>query len=95
MADRIAELLAEEQQLHLRLKAIREEIDAEIRRIHQATAVSLGNRYTEREQQIATLVRQRMRNKQIADQLNIAERTVKFHISSMLAKMNVKTRLDL
>jgi DNA-binding NarL/FixJ family response regulator len=95
MADRIAELLAEEQQLHLRLKTIREEIDAEIRRIHQATAVSLGNRYTEREQQIATLVRQRMRNKQIADQLNIAERTVKFHISSMLAKMNVKTRLDL
>jgi DNA-binding NarL/FixJ family response regulator len=95
MADRIAELLAEEQQLHLRLKAIREEIDAEARRIHQIIAANTARRYTDREYQILSLLRTRLSNKQIAAQLNISVRTVKFHVSGMLAKMNVKSRLDL
>lgn len=34
-------------------------------------------------------------NKQIADRLHIAERTVKFHVSNLLAKFEVKSRQEL
>jgi DNA-binding NarL/FixJ family response regulator len=95
MADRLTELLAEEQQLRIRTKQLREEIDAEMRRIHQEAAGSLGRRFTQREQEILPLIRQRLTNKEIAAKLNVGTRTIGFHISSMLAKMNVKSRHDL
>jgi DNA-binding NarL/FixJ family response regulator len=34
-------------------------------------------------------------NKEIASRLNISERTVKFHVSNLLAKFNVRRRADL
>lgn len=34
-------------------------------------------------------------NKEIASQLNISERTVKFHVSNFLAKHGVRRRADL
>lgn len=37
----------------------------------------------------------RLANKEIANSLNLSERTVKFHISSLLAKFCVRGRIDL
>jgi DNA-binding CsgD family transcriptional regulator len=36
-----------------------------------------------------------MKNKEIALRLNISERTVKFHVSNLLAKFGVRRRADL
>ncbi|HXU20708.1 MAG TPA: helix-turn-helix transcriptional regulator, partial [Verrucomicrobiae bacterium] len=34
-------------------------------------------------------------NKEVADRLHISERTVKFHVSNLLAKFGVRRRADL
>lgn len=34
-------------------------------------------------------------NKEIASELNVTERTVKFHVSSLLAKFKVRSRMEL
>lgn len=49
---------------------------------------------TNRELEVLTLVKKGYTNKQIADQLYIAERTVKFHISSILSKLLARTRTE-
>ena len=38
---------------------------------------------------------QSLSNKEIGDKLNISERTVKFHVSNLLAKFSVQRRADL
>ncbi len=47
---------------------------------------------TKRELEVLTLVRSGFTNAQIAEQLYISERTVKFHITAILSKFNAKTR---
>ncbi|MEM7102799.1 MAG: LuxR C-terminal-related transcriptional regulator [Bacteroidota bacterium] len=47
---------------------------------------------TQRELEVLSLVRKGLTNGQIAEQLYIAERTVKFHITSILSKLYAKTR---
>lgn len=47
-----------------------------------------------RELEVLTLVRKGFTNGQIAEQLYIAERTVKFHLSSILSKLFAKTRTE-
>lgn len=56
-----------------------------------------GVRMTRRESEIMDLLRKRPMpmNKEIAADLNIAERTVKFHISALLRKFSVGSRQDL
>lgn len=49
---------------------------------------------SEREQQVITLLAQGLRDREIAEQLFISERTVKFHTKNMLAKLGVKTRIQ-
>jgi DNA-binding NarL/FixJ family response regulator len=49
---------------------------------------------TKRELEVLALVRKGFINKQIAGQLFISERTVKFHISSILSKLLAKTRTE-
>lgn len=49
---------------------------------------------TNRELEVLALVKKGYKNKQIAEQLFIAERTVKFHISSILSKLLVSTRTE-
>ena len=49
---------------------------------------------TRREQEVLCLLAHGLRNKEIASQLNIAERTVKSHIANIIAKLGVKCRTE-
>jgi len=49
---------------------------------------------TGRECQVLCLVSSGFGNKEIADRLDISEHTVKFHISSILSKLNVASRTE-
>ena len=49
---------------------------------------------TGRELEVLQLVRKGLTNKQIAEHLFITERTVKFHISSILSKLQAETRTE-
>jgi DNA-binding NarL/FixJ family response regulator len=48
-----------------------------------------------REQDVLEPLLQNLSNKEIAGKLNISERTVKFHVSNLLAKFSVQRRADL
>ncbi|MGH9728518.1 MAG: LuxR C-terminal-related transcriptional regulator [Candidatus Acidiferrales bacterium] len=48
-----------------------------------------------REKEVLDPLLQNLSNKEIASQLNISERTVKFHVSNLLAKHGVRRRADL
>jgi DNA-binding NarL/FixJ family response regulator len=52
-------------------------------------------RISQRERQIAIALCKNLTNKEIANELNISERTVKFHVSNLLSKFNVQRRSDL
>jgi DNA-binding NarL/FixJ family response regulator len=49
---------------------------------------------TEREQDVLALMAQGLQNKEIAARLTISERTVKFHVSSVLAKLGAGNRTE-
>ena len=48
-----------------------------------------------REKEVLECVLLNLANKEIAQRLHIAERTVKFHVSSLLTKFNVRDRVSL
>ena len=50
---------------------------------------------TEREREVMTLMGQGLRNKQIAERLGISETTVRHHLTSIFAKLEVTDRLEL
>ena len=50
---------------------------------------------TRREEEVLSGVMRSLANKEIAASLNLSERTVKFHVSSLLAKYNVRGRMEL
>jgi DNA-binding NarL/FixJ family response regulator len=49
---------------------------------------------TQREQEVLCLLAKGLRNKEIASQLNIAERTVKSHVANIIAKLGVSSRTE-
>ena len=49
---------------------------------------------TERERQVLQLTAEGLANKQIAAALEISEHTVKFHLSSLYAKLGVTSRTE-
>lgn len=57
-------------------------------------AEEIVNQLTERERQVLQLTAQGLPNKQIASQLEISENTVKFHLSSLYAKLGVTSRTE-
>lgn len=61
----------------------------------QETLVPGDVRLSQRERQIASALCKNLTNKEIASELNISERTVKFHVSNLLSKFNVQRRSDL
>ena len=50
---------------------------------------------SKREQEVLNGLLENLANKEIADRLHISERTVKFHVSNLLAKFGVRRRADL
>src|SRR2546422_9211687 len=50
---------------------------------------------TRREEEVLCGLMKSLANKEIAANLNLSERTVKFHVSSLLAKFRVRGRMEL
>jgi DNA-binding CsgD family transcriptional regulator len=50
---------------------------------------------TRREEEVLQGILRSLSNKEIANELNLSERTVKFHVSSLLAKHKVRSRMEL
>jgi len=59
------------------------------------TAMSSWTGLSRREREVLQAVLDNLSNKEIAGQLNISERTAKFHVSNLLAKFGVQRRADL
>jgi DNA-binding NarL/FixJ family response regulator len=57
-------------------------------------AEELAEELTDREGEVLQLLAQGMANKQIALRLNVSEHTVKFHVSSIYAKLGVTNRTE-
>jgi len=60
----------------------------------QSEQLMAQSQLSTREQQVLDLVAQGKTNNDIADSLYISIRTVKFHVSSILSKLNVKNRTE-
>lgn len=58
-------------------------------------AVGSPVKLTRREEEVLGGVMKSLANKEIAATLNLSERTVKFHVSSLLAKFSVRGRMEL
>ena len=61
---------------------------------HPAPGTTLGHDLTEREQDVLTLMVKGLSNPQIAEQLIVSLSTVKFHVSSILSKLQAATRAE-
>jgi DNA-binding NarL/FixJ family response regulator len=64
---------------------------AQGRRLRNDAAAELSRR----EQEVLNGLLENLANKEVADRLHISERTVKFHVSNLLAKFGVRRRADL
>lgn len=66
--------------------------EAAMRLMREVRAPDSPETLTERETEVLRLVAQGMGNKQIAHKLDIGEKTVKTHVSNILAKLGVQSR---
>ena len=57
--------------------------------------VKAGVKLTRREEEVLHGILRRLVNKEIACELNLSVRTIKFHVSSLLSKFKVRGRMDL
>lgn len=69
--------------------------DRAVQLLEAGRAIPNGVTLTSRENEVLGWVLRNLSNKQIATQLNVAERTVKFHVSALLAKHKVSDRFTL
>jgi DNA-binding NarL/FixJ family response regulator len=69
-------------------------VSAVLRRVRGDLSDTATARLTPREQQVLQLLAQGLANKQIAAHLRIAERTVKFHVSTVFEKLGATNRTD-
>ena len=58
-------------------------------------SVNSQMKLTRREEEVLSGLMKSLANKEIAANLNLSERTVKFHVSSLLAKFRVRGRMEL
>lgn len=95
VSDRLSETIREAEELYRQLFFIQGETQEQAvdqnaeNNLHYPTSP-----LTARELETLTLVKKGYTNKQIAEQLFISERTVKFHISSILSKLLAHTRTE-
>lgn len=57
--------------------------------------VLINKGLSNRESEVAELVTKGLSNKEVANQLFVTEKTVKFHLTNIYKKMNVKSRAQL
>jgi DNA-binding NarL/FixJ family response regulator len=89
-------------QVHAALQAIRcglQVVDPAFVRAEPAQQpasmdTSFAEELTTREQQVLTLIAEGLANKEISSRLGISTHTVKFHISSILGKLNAASRTE-
>ena len=58
-------------------------------------SVKTSIKLTRREEEVLDGILRSLANKEIASELNLSERTVKFHVSSLLSKFKVRSRMEL
>jgi len=61
---------------------------------HRGAGTAMAEELTERELEVLGLLAEGIGNREIASRLGISERTVKFHISSLLGKMSASNRTE-
>lgn len=66
----------------------------DLQRAVPAASIVLAEPLTPREVQVLRMVADGLGNKQIAWKLGISEHTVKFHVTSIMAKLNVSSRTE-
>ena len=62
--------------------------------LRQVRAAEQPDALTAREKEVVGLVAAGLANREIADRLSLSERTVKFHVSSILSKLGAKNRTE-
>jgi DNA-binding NarL/FixJ family response regulator len=70
-------------------------VESVLKDVHGRRPAGGPSRLSQREQQVLDSLLENLSNKEIASKLNISERTVKFHVSNLLAKFGVQRRADL
>jgi DNA-binding CsgD family transcriptional regulator len=80
------------QAAHEALEALVEKAEKLLQAGH---SVSGSVKLTRREEEVLGGVTRSLANKEIAASLNLSERTVKFHVSSLLTKFHVRGRMEL
>ena len=74
------------------LEGLKEKAD---KLLEAGKSISSQVKMTRREEEVLSELMKLLGNKEIAANLKLAERTVKFHISSLLAKFRVRGRMEL
>lgn len=62
--------------------------------VRESQGTSIGEALTDRELEVLRFLEEARTNKEIALALQTSERTVEFHVSNILAKLGVKSRLE-
>jgi DNA-binding NarL/FixJ family response regulator len=75
--------------------ALMQVVRAVLPRPRPRRSVARRDQLTFRESEVLDLICQGMANREIASALKLSEKTVKFHVSNLLAKMNMRTRAQL
>jgi DNA-binding CsgD family transcriptional regulator len=91
-ADRIASVLADVEGLELVSKD--DEPDALVVAFGLATELDAGIALTARELEVLALLAEGASNKQIARRLGISTHTAKYHVASLLEKLDAVSRTD-
>lgn len=73
---------------------ISQAISAQLVSLASEETATLGDTLTQREQEVLNLIVKGKSNLEIGQELSLAERTVEFHVSNLLQKLGVRSRVE-